>query len=165
MIWLKLWKSLRHTWDFYQITCVSTKGPHRDVVYRGVGYRGILDEFQVCLVLVKKVDAVVSQENKHRVVVAIRVAQPRHIHLWVKKLCTSSKKKKTSHVSSFRMDDTVHIYFFILSMHNYHTPDITVNCKRFLMSLKPEKHFGLKFLMALWSIPIQQQFYVQVCIF
>lgn len=67
------------------------------------------------------------------------------------------KEKKRLAVSVVsRMGDTVYIYFFILSMHNYHTSDIKVNCKKFLMSFKPEKRLVLTFLMTVWSIPIQQ---------
>lgn len=66
------------------------------------------------------------------------------------------EKKRLAMSVVSRMGDTVHIYFFILSMHNYHTSDIKVNCKKFLMSFKPEKRLVLTFLMTVWSIPIQQ---------
>lgn len=70
------------------------------------------------------------------------------------------KKRLAASVVS-RMGDTVHIYrgissFCLRYMHNYHTSDIKVNCKTFLMSFKPEKRLVLTFLMTVWSIQIQQ---------
>jgi hypothetical protein len=72
---------------------VGKKIAYWDVIYRGVGYRDVLDEFEVTLVLIQEVDTVVSEQYEHRVVIPICVANSWYIHL-VNKMSTQDKMNK-----------------------------------------------------------------------